>query len=475
MLRVSPTHSSPCSCLWKETSRPVELVLRESSFLCFLTKRPLVLQKVALDRLRFRKTTRQDTSESDPSHPATLNDPALLFAAPPPQSRDASGPTRYPPSTPSTAHGIILVPNSSPTVPETHHQSSPSHHLQNTPDALPMAGPSHPNPWTRPAQPHHQDPLSASSGFVNGSRAVYASFTRGYGGDVRRLSEVDGHADDGPPRKRINRGGPTDTLPVLNTHPPESPEIQRLGQRRKANVSLGGVSTSSDDSMPDIRHSLEQPVTGPSRVLRGQRPGSSESVESRDVVQNKDGFAKFRLSNIDRDVDLVQAAWTQAGGDEKKAISLLDDPLWKPSIESKSPQLNAAPDPPPETGRVSEVDEATKASRAALREKAKKSSIYANRAVLDTNQSTPTSAVSPSSIPMVASPTSPSTPLVVPRRRRVNKVVISDSDQSDSEDEAGHTQGSSTNNTERGALDFLNSANTDGLQELTGRVCETRF
>ncbi|KAG8213895.1 snf2 family dna-dependent atpase [Butyriboletus roseoflavus] len=423
-------------------------------------------RKVALDRLRFRKTTRQATFEYDSSQPVAANNPALLFSAPPPQSRDASTSTHYnyPPSTPSSSHGIVLVPNSSPTAPESNHHSYSSYQQQNAHDALSVAGPSHYNPWSQPAQPHHADPLSASSGFVNGGRAVYASFTRSYGGDTRRLSEVDGYAEDGPPRKRINRGGPTDTLPVLNTRAPDSPDIQRLGQRRKANVSLGGQSTSSEDSMPDVRQSLEPSITGLSRMLRGQRPGSSEPTEPRDTTHNKDAFAKFRLSNIERDINLVQAAWAQAGGDEKKATSLLHDPLWKPpsfSIESSSPKLNVAPDPPVETGRVAEVDEATKANRVALREKAKKSSIYANRAVLDTNQSTPTSAVSMSSIPMVASPTSPSTPLVVPRRRRVNQVVVSDSDSSDGE-------GAPMDDTQRRALDFLNTANTDGLQELTG-------
>lgn len=341
-----------------------------------------------------------------------------------------------------------------------------------------MAGSSHHHPWNHTAQPHHPDPLTASTGFVNSGRAVYASFTRNYGGDVRRLSEVDGYADDGPPRKRINRGGPNDTLPVLGTRVPDSPEIQRLGQRRKANASLGGQSTSSEDSMPDIRHSLDPPINGRSRILRGHRPGSSEPTEARDATHNKAAFAMFRLSNIERDINFVQAAWAQAGGDEKKATSLLDDPLWKPppfSTESKSPKLNTAPDPPAEIGRVAEVDEATKANRAALREKAKKSSIYANRAVLDTTQSTPTSAVSASSIPVVASPISPSTPFVVPRRRRANKVVISDSDQSDSEDEAGHSRNPPANDAESGALDFLNTANIEGLKELTGKTCEIYF
>ena len=434
------------------------------------------LQKAALDRLRFRKTTRQDAFEYDSSQPVAPNNPALLFSALPPQSRDASASTHYyyPPSTPSS-HGIVLVPNSSPAAPESNHHAYSPHQQQSAHDTVSVAGPSHYNPWNQPAQ--HTDPLSASSGFVNGGRTVYASFTRSYGGDIRRLSEVDGYTEDGPPRKRMNRGGPADTLPVLNTHAPDSPEIQRLGQRRTANVSLGGLSTSSEDSMPDIRQSLEPSITGLSRILRGRRPDSSEPTEPRDTMHNKDAFAKFWLSNIERDINLVQAAWAQAGGDEKKATSFLHDPLWKPpsfSTESTSPKLNSAPDPPLETGRVAEVDEATKANRAALREKAKKSSIYANRAVLDANQSTPTSAVSTSSIPIVASPTSPSTPLVIPRRRRVNQVIVSDSDESDNE-EAGPSQGAPVDDTERRALDFLNTANTDGLQELTGTIWEIQF
>ncbi|KAG6372309.1 hypothetical protein JVT61DRAFT_7749 [Boletus reticuloceps] len=406
-------------------------------------------RKAALDRLRFRKTTRQDTFDHNSTQQVPANNPPVLFAPPPPQSRDASASVHYnPPSTPSSTHPIVLVRNSSPIAPEPNQQS---YQQQNPHDAPSMAGPSRPVPWSRPTQPHNPDPLLSSSGFMNGGRAVYASFTRSYGGDVRKLSEVDGHAEDGPPRKRVNRGGPADTLPVLGTHVPDSPEIHRLGQRRRANVSLGGVSTSSEDSMPDIRHSLEPSATGRSRILRGQRPDSSEPTEPRDTTHNKDAFAMFRLSNIERDINLVQAAWAQAGGDEKKATSLLDDPLWKP--EPKYISL----DPPTETGRVVEVDEATKVNRAALREKARKSSIYANRAVLDTNQSTPASAISTSSILMVASPTSPSTPLVIPRRRRLNKVIVSDSDQSDSEDEANHRP---VNDTEKRALDFLNTANT---------------
>ncbi|KIL00695.1 hypothetical protein PAXRUDRAFT_821378 [Paxillus rubicundulus Ve08.2h10] len=431
-----------------------------------------VNRKAALDGLRFRKTTRQDTSELNPPQSVPANGAASLFNAPPAQSRDASAQVRcYPPSTPSSGQGIVLVPSSSPAVPESNYQPYPSYQPQCTYDMPPMAGPSHYNPWNQHAQPQRPDPLSAASGFVNGSKSIYASFTRSYGGDIRRLSEVDGYVEEGPPRKRINRGGPSDTLPQLSVYTPSSPEVQRPGQRRKTNTNLGELSPSSEESMPDIRHSLETSVNGRSRIVRGQRTASSEPTESRDSTQDKEAFTKFRISNIERDVSLVQAAWDQAGRDVKKATSLLHDPSWKPlppTAESKSPM--AAPDPPfTEIGRVAEVDEATKAIRAAMKEKAKKSSIYANRAVLDTNQATPTSAVS---MPMVASPTSPSTPLVIPRRRRVKKVIMSDSEQSDSEDERFHSKRPSISDTEKPALDYLNTANSDGLQELTGCTAE---
>ncbi|KAF9241553.1 SNF2 family N-terminal domain-containing protein [Melanogaster broomeanus] len=330
------------------------------------------------------------------------NGAALLFNAPPVQSRDASAPVRYySPSTPSSGQGVVLVPNSSPMVPETNHQLYSSHQQQNTYDMPPTAGPSHFNPWSQPGQPQRPDPLLAASGFVNGSKsAVYASFARGSGGGVRGLSEVDGH--------RINRGGPSDTLPQL---------VQRPGQRRKTNTSL------------DIRQYLETPTAGRSRI-----------VQSKDATQSKEAFTKFKISNIEQDISIVQAAWDEAGGDVRKATYLLDDPSWKPRplpVKSKSPST-AAPDLPlVETGRVAE-------------EKAKK-------AVLDTNQATPTSAVS---MPMVASPT------------RVNKVLISDSEQSDSDDERSRSKRPSMNDTEKAALDYLNTANSDSLQELTGCMPE---
>ncbi|KAI6002712.1 SNF2 family N-terminal domain-containing protein [Pisolithus albus] len=389
-------------------------------------------RKAALDGLRFRKTARRDVSGAGTFQPELNSIPMRSLPA---QSRDASSTFRYhPPATPSTT-ATVLVPNSSPLSADNHSQEPP--HLNQ----------------------------QRSAGFLNDGLPVptYASFTRHHGGDTRRLSEVDGFVDDGPPRKRINRGNPLQvsgehTSGQLNVLVPDSPDIQRPGYRRKVNAE----STSSDDSLPDIRHSLDTPPPpGRSRIVRGHRPGFSAATAQKEVVQSKDAFTKFKILNPERDPVLVQAAWVQAGGDIKKATDLLHDPSWKPPppIRHQSPSV-AASDIPNETGRVAEVDEANKASRAAMKEKAKKSSIYANRGVLDTTPATPIASTS-----FVASPISPSTPLVKPpRRRRLNNALMSDSEQSDTDSRPYSKRPPA----ERSAFNYFNTAHSDALQELTG-------
>lgn len=324
--------------------------------------------------------------------------------------------------------------------------------------------------WGQPSPPAVVDPLSAPSGLVNNARPIYASFTRIPAGDGRRLSDIEGYSDEGPPRKRINRGDhhyqrpatpKATTLEQPNVLVPDSPEIQIHGYRRKPPM----ASPSSDDSMPDVRHSLDVPSpSGRSRIVRGQRPSPFEPN-----AQSREALTKFKISNPERDPTLVQAAWDQAGGDIKKATDLLHDPSWKPlppPIDHNSSAMVF--DLHTETGRVSEVDEANKASRAAMKEKAKKSSIYANRAILDTTQMP--SVTSPSLGSFVASPVSPSTPLVrPPRRRRINAALMSDSEQSDSDRSRSSSKRPQTNSTEQSAFDYFNSANADALQELTGK------
>ncbi|KAG1732213.1 SNF2 family N-terminal domain-containing protein [Suillus paluster] len=412
--------------------------------------------------LRFQKKPNKDGSEATTSSAAPSN-VALPSFVPPPQSRDATAPARYhPPATPS--RGIVLVPNSSPLLPDAgYHQPYQPHHLQYTQGSSSATGPGQYNLWSQSGPSTVPDVLSSSSGFVH-SGPTHASFTRPsrpWAGDVRPLSEVDGLGDEGPPRKRINRGTPSDARPI-GMVTPGSPDIQRPGQRRKQNMSAERQSQSSDESMLDVRSSLEGPSK---RIVR--RPDHADSYE----------FTVFQLSHPGRDLATLKAAWNEARGNDNKASLLLSDSSWKPapaSTPSSSATVTKAPSMPPpepsavETGRVEEVDEATKAIRAALREKAKKSSIYANRATLDTTRSP---AVTNIAIPRAMSPTSPSTPAIrAPRRKRPKKLIISDdeAEASESEEELPRASQNGEISRERTAFEYFNQANADAIQELTG-------
>ncbi|KAG0707327.1 SNF2 family N-terminal domain-containing protein [Suillus ampliporus] len=415
--------------------------------------------------LRFQKKPNKDGSEVTTSSAASSN-VALPSFVPPPQSRDATAPARYhPPATPS--RGIVLVPNSSPILPDAgYHQSYQPHHLQYTQASSSATGPSQYNLWSQSGPSTVPDVLSSSSGFVHGTGPTHASFTRPsrpWAGDVRPLSEVDGLGDEGPPRKRINRGTPSDARPI-GMVTPGSPDIQRPGQRRKQNMSIERQSHSSDESMLDVRSSMEGPSK---RIVRGQRPDHADSYE----------FTVFQLSHPGHDLATLKAAWNEASGNDNKASLLLSDSSWKPASAStpshpatvaKTPSIPISEPPAVETGRVEEVDEATKVKRAALREKAKKSSIYANRATLDTTRSP---AVTNISIPRATSPTSPFTPAITAlRRKRPKKLIISDdeAEASESEEELPRARQNGEISRERAAFEYFNQANADAIQELTG-------
>lgn len=282
---------------------------------------------------------------------------------------------------------------------------------------------------------------------------------------MRPLSEVESFGDEGPPRKRINRGTPSDSLP-LGMVTPGSPDIQHPGQRRKQNVNAERQSHSSDESMLDVRSSLEGPSK---RIVRGQRPDHTDSYV----------FTVFQLSHPGHDLATLKAAWNEANGNDNKASLLLSDSSWKPqstftpsnsAIAIQAPSM-PAPEPPTveNTGRVEEVDEATKTQRAALREKAKKSSIYANRATLDTTRSP---AIPNIPISRAMSPASPSTPAIMaPRRKRPKKLILSDdeAEASESEEELPRTRQNGEISRERAAFEYFNQANADAIQELTGK------
>ena len=416
--------------------------------------------------LRFQKKLNAGASEVAASS-APPQDVVIPSFLPPPQSRDATAPARYhPPSTPS--RGLILVPNSSPLAQSpAYHQPYQPYQAQNAQGSSSTASSSQYNPWSQSGPSTVQDVLSSSSDFVYGNGPAHASFTRPSrprGGDVRPLSDVDGLVDEGPPRKRINRGTPPDTQP-LGMMTPGSPDIQRPGQRRKQNNSAEGLSHSSDESMLDARSSL----AGPSkRIVRGQRPDHADSYE----------FTVFQLSHPGRDLTVLKAAWNEAKGNDNMASSLLSDPSWKPQSTptphnsvtvTKLPSLPSSEPPSVEIGRVEELDEATKAQRVALKQKAKKSSIYANRVTLDTTRSP---AVTNISIPMAMSPASPSTPAIAPpRRRRAKKLILSDdeAETTESEEELPKARKYGEVSREKAAFEYFNQANAEAIQELTGK------
>jgi SWI/SNF-related matrix-associated actin-dependent regulator 1 of chromatin subfamily A len=227
---------------------------------------------------------------------------------------------------------------------------------------------------------------------------------------------------------------------------------------------MDNLSYSSDDSLPDITRI----VAGPSkaRLMKG-RPSSPDASPTNDPSADPK-FIRFKVTMPLESPARIQNAWIQAKGDVKRATELLSDPSW---VAPKKVQDDV-------TGRVKEIDEATKAQRMAAREKGKKSMIYANRPVLDTKPSTSTPPVSKRVIDLTApSPASLGSPLAPPgRRKRVKKLVVnSDSEaafqDSDDDDERSNKRGRPDITNETRALDYFNTAAAEALQELTGMLC----
>jgi SWI/SNF-related matrix-associated actin-dependent regulator 1 of chromatin subfamily A len=220
------------------------------------------------------------------------------------------------------------------------------------------------------------------------------------------------------------------------------------------------MSSSSDDSLPDI----PRIVAGPSkpRIMKG-RPSTPDASPANDPSTDPK-FIRFKVTMPLESPARIQNAWIQAKGDVKKATELLSDPSW---VAPRRVQDDV-------TGRVREIDEATKAQRMAAKEKGKKSMIYANRPVLEAKPGISTPPVSKRVIDLTAaSPAAPITPLVPPaRRKRVKKLVVnSDSEgafQDSDEDERTNKRGRIDITNESRALDYFNTAGAEALQELTG-------
>ena len=385
--------------------------------------------------------------------PSATNPPH--YPQQPLQSRDATrGPvvsSRYFANVnfPPVPNNEILVPDSSPLGPS-HPNHSPLQHRQKVngyqlPPSSPLPVPS----WqqsrsaTNPAPYFRDDALSAPSGFTNGQS--YRPHAH------RPLSSVDGPSDDSRPRKRINRG-PQSPDPIDLTL--SSPEAPKLAQRRR-------VVSSSDDS--------ELPSNAPSNSLRrsGNPPDSSTDDEKR-------VYTRFRVSNPQYPPDMIDAAWKEARRNEEAALRLLKNPNWKPKAPEPVSPAKTTSSESSATGRVKEVEEAHKAQKAAAKEKSKKSSIYANRLVLDVKHQRPATPP-PKHQPKVNTPLdldSPTSPIIAVRRKRIKRVV-------DSESEAEGSGGDDSRRSspllvepteyEERALKFFNTSKPEELQGLIGK------
>ena len=388
------------------------------------------------------------SSSSAPNPPRYPQQPA--------QSRDATRgpvvPSRYFANVnfPPSGSTEILVPDSSPLGPSHPNYSPPRHSQRASGPPLPSSSPVSITSWqqsrpsSHPAPYFRDDALSAPSGFTNGQS--YRPHAH------RPLSSVDGLSDDSRPRKRINRGpqSPDPIDPAFS-----SPEVSRPAQRRR-------VVSSSDDS--------ELPSNGPSESIRriGNPPDSSTDDEE------KRAYTKFRVSNPQYPPDMIDAAWKEARRNEEAALRILQNPNWKPKAPEPVSPTKTIRSESSITGRVKEVEEAHKAQRAAVKEKSKKSSIYANRLVLDVKNQRP---VTPPPKPQNKLNTpveldSPVSPVVAFRRKRITRVVDSESEAEDSGGDGSRRSSpapAEPTEYEAHALQFFNTSKLEELQELTGK------
>lgn len=295
------------------------------------------------------------------------------------------------------------------------------------------------------------DSLSAPGGLRPSNLDFHAS-TR------RQWSNSDGPHDltqnEGPPRKRVNRGrleGPTSMSPPVKSHQ-FSP---------KPRIISDTFSISSEDSLPDVSR-----LAGSSDA-RIHRKTASATDTVTDLFSDPE-FIKFKMTMPTELPQRIRAAWAQAGGHSLRASALIADPTW---LSTSSSLEKAERD---DVGRVKEVEEATRAQKLAVKQKGKRSMIYANRITLETKaQSTPKHEAMSS---MDLAPAS-ATPIIAPsRRKRLKNRIDSDSEAEDNEEDGRQTKRGKIENTdETRALDYLNTTTSEGMQELTGELVYTVF
>jgi SWI/SNF-related matrix-associated actin-dependent regulator 1 of chromatin subfamily A len=286
------------------------------------------------------------------------------------------------------------------------------------------------------------------NGHIASNHGLHVSFRQARGGDDSLHEEM---TDEGPPRKRTNYG-PSDS----SFTSPSSPEVQRLGQRRRKVNDADGLSTSSEDSISDIH-----------RLARGRHLDShaSPSADSLQTESEDHNFTRFLVTMPLHSPSLVRMAWQQAYGDVKKATILLSDPSWNPK------PLTTVDLPSEGIGRVKEIDEATKAERAAAREKGKKSMIYANRSTMEDRSVLATTP--PPTIPSIdLHASSPVTPIITQsRQKRSMKMIVGSESEQELTDGDERDDNKTDNSSLTRTLDYFNAADSEALQELMGISC----
>ncbi|KAJ3575099.1 hypothetical protein NP233_g1325 [Leucocoprinus birnbaumii] len=398
-------------------------------------------KKAALERLRFNKskqTARQASALSAAAQRTAANQP-------PAQSRDATVSSKFFPATPSSP-GNVLVPNSSPIAQDEPQRPYEPYGYRRPHDVASLQNNTQGRVWSPNLAFMAGDSLSAPSGIRPSSSSLNASTRRQWS---HTDSPHDSTQEEGPPRKRLNRGRPEGSTSMS----PPPPVISHQPSPRPRTVS-DAFSISSEDSLPDVTR-----LTSSSNT-RIHRKSASSTDTTADPFSDPE-FIKLKMTMPTESPARVRAAWLQAAGNTVRATALMSDPAWSPI--SSVPEKVERDD----VGRVKEVEEATRAQKMAVKEKGKKSMIYANRITLETKvQSTPKN----EAVASVDMSLTPMTPIIAPRqRKRLKNRIESESEAEDSEEDEREKKRERVENTDEAkALRYLNSTTCEGIQELTG-------
>lgn len=402
-----------------------------------------------MDKLRLNRNHLVKHGQPLPSSPTVSQSKLSSFPQPPSQSRDGSVISRFFPASPPSL-GNILVPNSSPNAQDDSSSQSLRPYTHSTTRTAPSSSSAFSmNGLLQVSMGSAFDPLSAPGGLISHAGPSNASSRR------RPNEDQNVKHEDGPPRKKLNRCSSEDASNISGS--PPSPEICRSNHRRHIPaIGREMLSLSSDESTQESSRA----IAGPSkpRLTKDRPPSSPGTTQMSEPPSGRD-FISFKISHPIESPVRIQEAWKQASGDVKRAIGFLKDPSWFPSPDSRKVL----------SSRLAKLDEASRAHRVAEKEKGKKSMIYANRLVLETRApATPSpqksSLDSVTRIPKVqASPLTPGP--IASRQKRAKKLVIN----SDSDSAVEESEDDGDTIYEKRTLDYLNSSDSDALQELTGK------